>query len=168
MVEKPARRLYGAKASTGGLALGPNGLLISQLHGSRDVDRIVHAMQDLDRLCQVVVVDVVRGKGRKSEFQTSRYSEIVGVPVAALGLFAYAAMLICAIMRGKKAALSGAFVALIGVLFSAYLSYLEFFVLRAVCQWCVASAALVVAYLVLGALRLRDTGSDVSDTADGR
>jgi uncharacterized membrane protein len=100
--------------------------------------------------------------------QTSRYSEILGVPVAALGLFAYATMLVCAIIRGEKAALSGAFVALVGVFFSAYLSYLELFVLRAICQWCVASAVLVVAYLVLGTLRLRDTGSDVFESADGR
>jgi uncharacterized membrane protein len=58
-------------------------------------------------------------------------------------------MLACTLLRGEKAALSGAFVALVGVLFSAYLSYLELFVLRAICQWCVASAVLVVAYLVL-------------------
>jgi uncharacterized membrane protein len=51
-------------------------------------------------------------------------------------------------------------VALVGVLFSAYLSYLELFVLRAICQWCVASAVLVVAYLVLGILRLLNTGPD--------
>lgn len=63
-------------------------------------------------------------------------------------------------LRGEKAALSGAFVALVGVLFSAYLSYLELFVLRAICQWCVASAVLVVAYLVLGILRLLNTGPD--------
>ncbi len=100
--------------------------------------------------------------------QTSGYSEILGVPVAALGLFAYAAMLVCAVIRGERAAISGAFVALVGTLFSAYLSYLELFVLRAVCQWCVASAVLVIAYLVLGVLRLRDTASDVPETVDWR
>jgi uncharacterized membrane protein len=110
----------------------------------------------------------VGGSGGCETVQTSRYSEILGFPVAALGLFAYAAMLVCAILRGEKAAISGAFVALVGALFSAYLSYLVLFVLRAICQWCVASAVLVVAYLVLGALRLRDTGSDVPETADGR
>ena len=110
----------------------------------------------------------VGGSGGCETGQTSRYSEILGFPVAALGLFAYAAMLVCAILRGEKAAISGAFVALVGALFSAYLSYLVLFVLRAICQWCVASAVLVVAYLVLGALRLRDTGSDVPETADGR
>jgi uncharacterized membrane protein len=102
----------------------------------------------------------VGGSGGCETVQTSRYSEILGVPVAALGLFAYATMLLCAVLRGEKAALSGAFVALVGVLFSAYLSYLELFVLRAICQWCVASAVLVVAYLVLGILRLLKTGPD--------
>ena len=46
--------------------------------------------------------------------------------------------------------------------------YLELFVIRAICKWCVASAVLVVAYLVLGALRLRDAGSDAPETAGGR
>jgi uncharacterized membrane protein len=110
----------------------------------------------------------VGGSGGCEAVQTSRYSEILGVPVAVLGLFAYGAMLLCAVLRGEKAAVSGAFVALVGVLFSAYLSYLELFVLRAICQWCVASALLVVAYFVLGTLRLRNTGSDVPETADGR
>ena len=110
----------------------------------------------------------VGGSGGCETVQTSRYSEILGIPVAALGLFAYASMLLCAVLRGEKAAVSGAFVALVGFLFSAYLSYLEFFVLRAICQWCVASAVLVVAYLVLGILRLRNTGSDVPETADER
>jgi uncharacterized membrane protein len=110
----------------------------------------------------------VGGSGGCETVQTSRYSEILGIPVAALGLFAYAAMLVCAILRGEKAAVSGVFVALVGVLFSAYLSYLELFVLRAICQWCVASAVLVVTYLALGTLRLRNTGSDIPETADGR
>jgi uncharacterized membrane protein len=104
----------------------------------------------------------VGGSGGCETVQTSRYAEILGFPVAALGLFAYATMLLCAVLRGEKAAFSGAFVALVGVLFSAYLSYLELFVLRTIRQWCVA------AYLVLGTLRLRNIESDVPETADGR
>lgn len=110
----------------------------------------------------------VGGSGGCEAVQASRYSEILGVPIAALGLFAYAAMLVCAGLRGEGAAVSGVFVALVGTLFSAYLTYLELFVLRAICQWCVASAGLVVAYLVIGALRLRDTGTSVPGTAGGR
>jgi uncharacterized membrane protein len=110
----------------------------------------------------------VGGSGGCETVQTSRYSEILGVPVAALGLFAYGTMLVCAVLRGEGAAVTGVFMAQVGALFSAYLAYLELFVLRAICQWCVASAVLVVAYLVLGALRLRDAGSDVPETAGGR
>ena len=110
----------------------------------------------------------VGGSGGCETVQTSRYSEIVGVPVAALGLFAYAAMLACAVVRDERAAILGVFVALVGALFSAYLTYLELFVIRAICQWCVASAVVVVVYLVLGAVRLRLAGSGLPQTAGGR
>ena len=52
------------------------------------------------------------------------------------------------------------FVALVGVVFSAYLTWLELFVIRAICQYCVASAALMVASLLLASLRLRSKPSD--------
>ena len=110
----------------------------------------------------------VGGSGGCETVQTSRYSEILGVPVAALGLFAYGTMLVCAFFRGERAAILGVFVALVGALLSAYLTYLELFVLRAICQWCVASAVLVAAYLVLGALRLREAGSNVPEKVGGR
>jgi uncharacterized membrane protein len=86
--------------------------------------------------------------------QTSRYAEILGIPVASLGLLAYAGLLGSALVRHERAALFGLLVALIGTLFSAYLTYLEIFVIRAFCQWCVASAALMVASLLLTALRV--------------
>jgi uncharacterized membrane protein len=89
--------------------------------------------------------------------QTSRYAEILGFPVAALGLLAYAGLLLSAAIGGERSALFGLFVALISVLFSAYLTYLELFVIGAICQWCVASVVLVVAALILTALRLRRT-----------
>lgn len=87
--------------------------------------------------------------------QTSGYSEILGVPVALFGLFAYAGLLLSAAVEGEKAALFGLFVALVGALYSAYLTYLELFVIRAICQWCVASAVLVMSALILAALRLK-------------
>jgi uncharacterized membrane protein len=87
--------------------------------------------------------------------QTSRYAEVLGVPVAALGVIAYAGLLGSALIRDARAALFGLFVALVGTLFSAYLTYVEFFVIQALCQWCVANAALMVASLPLTALRVR-------------
>ncbi|WP_166175961.1 vitamin K epoxide reductase family protein [Rubrobacter tropicus] len=110
----------------------------------------------------------VGGSGGCEAVQASRYSEILGVPVAALGLVAYAGLLLSAVFKGETAALLGLFIALVGTLFSAYLTYLEFLVIRAVCQWCVANAGIVVACLALGALRFRDTGTPVRETAGGR
>ena len=46
----------------------------------------------------------------------------------------------------------GFLIALIGTLFRAYLTYLEIFVIRAICQWCVASAAIMVAALICASL----------------
>ena len=93
------------------------------------------------------------GSGACETVQTSRYSEMFGVPVAALGLLAYAGLLLSAASVGARAALFGLFVALVGALFSAYLTYLELFVIRAICHWCVASAVLMAASLLLTAIR---------------
>lgn len=116
-----------------------------------------------------VTAPVCVGGGSGCEtVQTSRYSEILGVPVAALGLLAYAGLLLSVAIRGEKAALFGLFVALIGTLYSAYLTYLELFVIRAICQWCVANAVLVTAALLLGALRIKRAGGRQVSPGDRR
>jgi uncharacterized membrane protein len=79
----------------------------------------------------------------------------LGIPVAALGLGGYAALLLSAALRGVVGILSGLFLALLGALYSGYLTWLEVFVIEALCQWCLASAALMVAALILTTLRLR-------------
>ncbi len=84
--------------------------------------------------------------------QSSRYSEVVGVPVALLGLGMYVALLglaVVALVAGGGApraiaAWTFAF-SLGGVLYSAYLTYLELAVIDAICSWCVVSALLVTA-----------------------
>ena len=44
--------------------------------------------------------------------------------------------------------------AVAGVAFSAYLTYAELFVIRAICQWCVVSALIMLALGVLCARRV--------------
>jgi uncharacterized membrane protein len=102
-----------------------------------------------------VVPVCVGGGGGCAAVQTSRYAEISGIPVAALGLAAYAALLLSAALRGVAGVLAGIFVALVGTLFSAYLTWLEVSVIQAICQWCVASAVLMVLALVLSISRFR-------------
>lgn len=95
------------------------------------------------------------GSGGCETVQSSPYSRLLGIPVAALGLGGYAALLLSAALRGVAGSVSGLFVAVLGALFSGYLTWLEIFVIEALCQWCLASAALMVFALILTALRLR-------------
>jgi len=86
--------------------------------------------------------------------QTSSYAKLAGVPVPVLGLIGYAAILASLFVRGEAGRLATAGVALVGFGFSLYLTYLELFVIKAICQWCVGSAVLMTAIAVLAVIRL--------------
>ena len=99
--------------------------------------------------------------------QTSRYAMLMGVPVAAWGVASYVVMLALAMASDTDrwadsraplmllAAVSGW-----GLLFSAYLTYLELFVIHAICQWCVISAILVTGVFVASVVALRGIGTE--------
>ena len=94
----------------------------------------------------------VGGSGGCETVQSSRYATVLGVPVSVLGLVGYTCLLFSAVLRGEVGVYLGFLIALVGTLFSVYLTYLEVFVIHAVCQWCVASAAIMVAALICAAL----------------
>ena len=83
----------------------------------------------------------------------SRYSHLAGINVAVLGIVGYVVLLVAALARGDLARFGGFVAALVGFGFSAYLTYLELFVIDAICQWCVASAALMTVLLAVTAAR---------------
>lgn len=93
--------------------------------------------------------------GNCEVINTSPYSEIVGIPVALLGVSGYALLLalnLWGIVKLGQWVVPAIFLAsLIGVLFSAYLTYIEVFVLRAICQWCVVSAFTILAIFLTAA-----------------
>jgi len=82
---------------------------------------------------------------------SSRWSVFFGLPVAAWGLFFYLDVFVLA-LAGTMPRLENerlisvvlAAQAAIGVLFSAWLTYLELAVIHAICIWCVTSAAVVL------------------------
>jgi uncharacterized membrane protein len=86
--------------------------------------------------------------------QSSRYAQLLGVPVAALGASAYLAILATTARRDELALVAGVAVALVGVAFGAYLLYVQLVVIEAVCEWCVASDVVMSALAVLTLLRL--------------
>ena len=96
----------------------------------------------------------VSGSDGCEKVQTSTYSKLAGVPVAVLGLVGYLSILATLRVRGEGGRFSGALIALAGFGFSAYLTYREIFTIKAICQWCVASAVLMTALAVLTTVRL--------------
>jgi uncharacterized membrane protein len=99
---------------------------------------------------------VCTGNGHGCEtVQSSRYAQVLGVPVALLGLIAYSGLIFSVAVWREIGIYLGLLISLVGTLFSAYLTYLEIFVIGALCQWCLASAAIMVAALVCTALATR-------------
>ncbi len=88
--------------------------------------------------------------------QESSYAEIAGLPVALLGLVGYAVVLGLIAWDAPTARLVAATLALVGLLFSAYLLVLQLFVIDAICLWCVMNDVIVAPALAMfTALRLR-------------
>lgn len=98
--------------------------------------------------------------------QTSRWATLLGLPVAVWGVGFYVAVLAVS-LAGASAPLADsrrvsqllAAMTGVGVLFSLWLTYLELFVIRAICQWCVVSAILTVVLLVIALLDLREVSA---------
>lgn len=112
----------------------------------------------------------VGGGGGCERVQSSDYAELAGIPVAVFGLAGYVVILASLLLPGDLGRLTGAFLGLVGVGFSAYLTYLELFVIDAICQWCVASAVIMTvlaAVLVTRAVRGPDPLADLSEPAHG-
>ncbi|GIV16901.1 MAG: hypothetical protein KatS3mg022_2336 [Armatimonadota bacterium] len=89
-------------------------------------------------------------------------SRLFGIPVAAYGtLFYLSFALLCAIRPSVPAERQKWVAHLLllwgttGFLVSVYLTYLELFVIHAICQWCVASAIIATALFVLSMLAWR-------------
>ncbi len=83
----------------------------------------------------------------------SKYAHLAGVNVAVIGIVGYVLVLVAAIVPGDPGRFGGFLTALIGFGFSLYLTYLELFVIDAICQWCVASAILMALSLAVAATR---------------
>ena len=97
---------------------------------------------------------------------TSKWSRFLGLPVAAWGLLFYLDVFAVAVLSTfqrfeDERAFSIVLVAesVVGVLFSAWLTYLELGVIHAICIWCVTSAVIVTLILITSVLDLREFSS---------
>jgi len=94
--------------------------------------------------------------------QTSRWAVFLGQPVALYGVIGYVVILIVAlaalrpvalVQRGWGVLLVG--LATVGALFTAYLTYLELFVIHAICRWCFGSAMIITLIWIVSLAALR-------------
>ena len=96
---------------------------------------------------------------------TSRYAEMWGVPLSLLGLLMYISLLslcICLLQeRNEDQGMASILIytlSLSGSLFSLYLLYLEAFVIRNYCTWCLASGIVIWSILVMSLVNLSAKG----------
>jgi uncharacterized membrane protein len=97
---------------------------------------------------------IAGGGGGCQTVADSVYSELAGINVAVIGILGYVLLLATAILRGDGARMAGFGLSLIGFGFSIYLTYLELFVIDAICQWCVASAVVMTVLFGINAIRM--------------
>jgi uncharacterized membrane protein len=100
------------------------------------------------------------GSGGCSVVNSSRYSEVNGIPVAVLGVAGYSAILAVLLLerRNKFLEQNGTMVffglSITGFLFTVWLIYVEIALIKALCPFCLTSQALMTVIFILSVIRL--------------
>jgi uncharacterized membrane protein len=101
------------------------------------------------------------GAGGCETVQLSSWSRFGGLEVSLIGVLGYAGLLALSLASLQAGAYrqwpirAMAVAAGIGVVFTLYLTYLELFVIHAICRWCVASGIMILAIFVVALLDQR-------------
>lgn len=103
--------------------------------------------------------------GNCEAVNTSKYAQIYGIPLAYIGVAVYLVLIIIFLLEGRNDLFAeyGPLVVfgltLIGVLFSIYLTYLEIWVIKAICPYCVVSAIVMLLLFIFASVHLFQTES---------
>ena len=104
---------------------------------------------------------------------TSKWSTFLRLPVALWGLLFYLEVFVVSLVGTIPRFENEPFVSIllvaeaaIGVVFSAWLTYLELAVIHAICIWCVTSAVVVTAIFFVSLTDWRETCANVGRTED--
>jgi uncharacterized membrane protein len=116
-----------------------------------------------------LVGTMICGTGACELVQSSRWSRFLGIEVSLIGVLGYVVLLgigIAGIQPGnlKLTWPDRALVLLSGLAlaFSLYLTYLELFVIQAICRWCVTSAVIVLGVFLSSVISWRATSRSIS------
>lgn len=99
------------------------------------------------------------GTGGCETVQLSQWSRFGGLEVSLIGLLGYAVLLGLTLMALQHPPSSRSWpmtllliLSGLGVAFTGYLTYLELFVIHAICRWCVGSAPIICGIFILAVL----------------
>jgi uncharacterized membrane protein len=101
--------------------------------------------------------------GGCEKVQSSTYADLLGIPVAVIGLGGYLALLATTFSRSFEAAAAAAAMAVGGLGFALYLLYVQLALIDAVCIWCVGSDAVMTLIAVVAFVRLRALDREPED-----
>jgi uncharacterized membrane protein len=102
----------------------------------------------------------IQGLGDCWSVNISRFSVVYGIPIAILGICAYGFLFLLNFFEDrnkfiKNNSVSISFgVTLVGIIYSAFLTYVEIFVIKAICPFCVFSAVIMLSLFIITILRL--------------
>ena len=102
----------------------------------------------------------IAGIGNCALVNSSTYSEIYNIPVAYFGLLAYLLIFILMVSRGSRIMFATSIpfilfgITLIGLLFSSYLTYIQFGILHAYCPYCLLSAVTTTCLFIISTIMM--------------
>ena len=112
-----------------------------------------------------VIGTLTCGTGGCETVQLSPQSRFLGIEVALIGLLGYVVLFVLGLVsiQPRYAGRSWPLLLLLGlsggaVAFTAYLTFLEFFVIHAICRWCVGSAIVIAVLFAVTVVEYRRAG----------
>ena len=80
---------------------------------------------------------------------TSEYSEILGIPVAFLGVLYFAYTLVQSYFKNEKIKFATLLLSVVAFAYGLYLSYVQYFILKEVCIFCELTKVVIFAILLI-------------------
>ena len=133
---------------------------------SSDIIRIAAVIGLLDSIYLAYVklanaeIYCTPGLGDCDVVNASQWSSLWGIPLGVYGVIGFAAILLIESLGNKWKLLTTHndlilfAISFAGFLFSLYLTYIELFILHAICQWCILSALMMTVIFIVSVYKL--------------
>jgi uncharacterized membrane protein len=145
-------RLGKTQTNKTSLALFWSSIVLAILGAADAIYLLIYKLTGNNQMCL--------GNGGCHDVNFSPFSEIYGIPVSVFGISAFLSIL-CILVLEKRLKVTEKYGPLVifgiclgGVVFTAYLTYLEVYIIHAICPFCVASAVLITLLFILAIIRL--------------